>query len=129
MSFVLDQGNNHAVEVEEEQDEMEAELREGLLWGMVSFCPVYRPCRLDSGVPYLLVHIKLPENLGRVQEMGVVEDPRSLSAMRPLPKDSPSTYFLTFHPRRGRLRINGSQYPLIRNMNVRNPWTATSGMM
>lgn len=110
---------------------MEAKLREGLLWGIVSFCPVYSPCRLHSDVPYLLVHIKLPENLGRVEEMGVVENPRSQSAMpmRPLSADSPSTYFLTFHPRRGRLRINGSQYPLIRNMNVRNPWTATSGMM
>jgi hypothetical protein len=39
------------------------------------------------------------------------------------------THFLILYPRSGRLRMRGSQYPLIRNMNVKNPWTATSGMM
>ena len=39
------------------------------------------------------------------------------------------TYFLMFHPMSGKLRIRGSQYPLIRNMKVRNPCTAASGMM
>lgn len=36
MGLVPDQGDDHAVEVEEEQDEVEAELREGFL-GIVSF--------------------------------------------------------------------------------------------
>lgn len=31
MSLVLDQSDNHAIQVEEKQDEMEAKLREGLL--------------------------------------------------------------------------------------------------
>lgn len=36
MGFVLDQGDDHAVEVKEEQDEMETELGERFLWHSVS---------------------------------------------------------------------------------------------
>lgn len=37
MSLVLDQSDDHAVQVEEEQDEMEAELGEGFLGVSISF--------------------------------------------------------------------------------------------
>jgi hypothetical protein len=30
-------------------------------------------------------------------------------------------YFLTFQPRRGRLRMRGTQYPLMRKRKVRKP--------
>ena len=52
VSLVLDKGDDHAVEVEEEQDEMEAELREG----------------------FLLMHVQLPEDLSRIQKMCVVHN-------------------------------------------------------
>ncbi len=40
-----------------------------------------------------------------------------------------ATYFLTLNARSGRLSISATQYPLIRNKNVRKPWTAASGMI
>jgi hypothetical protein len=49
---VPDQGDDHAVQVEEEQDEMKAELRKR----------------------FLLVNVQLPEDLGRIKEMGVVHN-------------------------------------------------------
>lgn len=52
MSLVPDEGDNHAVEVEEEENQVEAEL----------------------GERFLLVNIKLPEDLSRVKEVGVVND-------------------------------------------------------
>jgi hypothetical protein len=36
-------------------------------------------------------------------------------------------YFFAFHANSGRFRIKASQYPLIKNINVRNAWTAASG--
>lgn len=52
MGLVSDQGDDHAVQVEEEQDEVETELCEG----------------------FLLMHVQLPEDLSRVQEMRVVNN-------------------------------------------------------
>jgi len=52
MRLVPDQSDNHAVEVKEEHDQVEAELGEGLF----------------------LVHVKLAEYLCRIKEMGVVDD-------------------------------------------------------
>lgn len=51
--LVPDQGHDHGVEVEEEHEQVEAELDEGLL----------------------LVHVQLAEDLGRVEEVLVLEDP------------------------------------------------------
>lgn len=53
VALILDQGDDHAVQVEEEHDEVEAELDEGLL----------------------LMDVEFPEDLGRVQEVGVVNNP------------------------------------------------------
>lgn len=50
--LVPDQSDDHGVEVEEEHEQVEAELDEGLL----------------------LVHVQLAEDLGRVQEVLVLED-------------------------------------------------------
>ena len=73
MCLVLDQGDDHAVQVEEEQDEVEPELGEGFLRQSVSPCSPNR----TGTVSYLLVHVELPEDLSRVQEMRVVDDPTS----------------------------------------------------
>jgi hypothetical protein len=50
--LISNEGNNHAIQVEEEHDEVKAQLDEG----------------------FLLMHIQLPENLRRIQEMLVLED-------------------------------------------------------
>lgn len=52
MRLVADKGDDHAVEVEEEHDQVEAELDER----------------------FLLMNVELSENLGRIQEMLVFED-------------------------------------------------------
>lgn len=52
MRLVLNEGNDHAVEVEEEHDEVETELGEG----------------------FPLVYIQLAEDLGGIQEMSVVNN-------------------------------------------------------
>lgn len=52
VALITDQGNNHAVEVEEEHEEVEAKLDEG----------------------FLLVHVQLAENLGRIQKVLVLVD-------------------------------------------------------
>jgi hypothetical protein len=52
-ALVADQRNNHAVQVEEEHEQVEAELDEALL----------------------LVHVQFSEDLSRVEEVLVVEDP------------------------------------------------------
>jgi hypothetical protein len=46
-----------------------------------------------------------------------------------VPGEGKVTYFLMFQISSGRFRTKASQYPLIRNRKVRNPWTAASGMM
>jgi hypothetical protein len=51
--LIADEGDNHAVKVEEEHDQVEAKLDEG----------------------FLLMDVELAENLGSIQEMGVVDDP------------------------------------------------------
>jgi hypothetical protein len=52
VGLVPDKSNNHAVEVKEEHDQMEAELDERLL----------------------LVDVQLAEDLGSIQQVGVLED-------------------------------------------------------
>jgi len=52
MRFIADEGNNHAVEVEEEHEQVEAQFDEG----------------------FLLVHIELSEDFRRVQKVLVLED-------------------------------------------------------
>jgi hypothetical protein len=73
VSLVLDQGNDHAVQVEEEEDEVEAELGEGFL----QVVPLVWILRGRTGLwsPYLLVNVELAEDLGGVEEVGVVNDP------------------------------------------------------
>ena len=51
-ALVADEGDDHGVEVEEEHEQVEAELDEG----------------------FLLVHVQLAEDLGRVEEVLVFED-------------------------------------------------------
>lgn len=57
VGLVLNEGNDHLVEVEEEHQQVEAELDEGLL----------------------LMNVQLPEDLGCVQQVRVLDDPRARS--------------------------------------------------
>ena len=132
VGLVLNQGDDHAVEVKEEQDEVETELGERFLRIAMLACHFPSQGRFRF-IPNLLVHVQLPEDLGRVQEMGVIDNPRQNSQYIAVPRAQVymhrTTYFLTFQATSGTLRTRGSQYPLIRNRKVRKPWTATSGMM
>ena len=77
---------------------------------------------------YPLVRVQLPENLGCVKEMLVLENPVKCKC-HVCSQTGCSTYFFAFHASSGKFRIKASQYPLIKNMKVRNAWTAASGMM
>lgn len=74
MRLVADKGDDHAVEVEEEHDKVEAELDERFLMPSSAACKCGRKNRARA---YLLVDVELSENLGRVQEVLVLEDPVS----------------------------------------------------
>lgn len=89
------------------------------------------------------MNVQLPEDLGCVQQVRVLDDPRARSVSHLVvaqPELQSSgriacprwwwvTYFLAFQANSGRLTIKGSQYPLMRNRKVKNPCTAASGMM
>ena len=75
---------------------------------------------LDEGL--LLVHVELPEDLGRVEQVLVLEDPAqvllvymfarrfkaaSANALESFAENE--TYFFAFQATRGRLRISGTQ--------------------
>jgi hypothetical protein len=85
VGLIADEGDNHAVEVEEEHQEMETELDERLLYGPLA---VNKPDHYSVQL-YLLVNIQLAEDFGCVQKMLVLEDPivtRSVSTSYPIPK-------------------------------------------
>jgi hypothetical protein len=68
---------------------------------------------------YLLMNVQLPEDLCRVEQMVLLEDPVICQYNASLLDQSNSTYFLPFHAKRGKLRMSATQYPLMRNKNVR----------
>lgn len=77
VAFVADEGDDHAVQVEEEHQEVEAQLDERFLelaHGRVSYRAHSRRARKPM-ITNLLVHIQLAENLGRIQQVLVVVDP------------------------------------------------------
>jgi hypothetical protein len=69
VTFVPDEGNDHAVEIEKEHDQVEAELDEGFLVTAVSrLCYAFEWYEEQNRDPaYLFVYIQLPENLRRIQ--------------------------------------------------------------
>ena len=71
--LVLNQGDDHAVQVEEEEHEVEAELGEGFLGSSVS--AVLSDLGPALGLAHLLVDVELAEDLGGIQEMRVVDYP------------------------------------------------------
>jgi hypothetical protein len=82
MAFVADEGDNHAVQVEEEHQEVEAQLDEGFLEIAHTNGSVTKLMTKARGDPSkntaktnLLVHIQLAENLGRIQQVLVVVYP------------------------------------------------------
>lgn len=78
-----------------------------------------QPCSTGraNGTTDLLVYVELPEDLGRVQEMLVLEDPVPINTL--LHAVMCPTYFLPFQANRGRFRIRATQYPLMRKRKVR----------
>jgi hypothetical protein len=78
--------------------------------------------------------VKLAEDLGRIKQVSVVDDPGkcvspSASSNSEIISRTLLTYFLAFQAIKGRLRMRGSQYPLMRNRKVKKAWTPASGMM
>lgn len=73
ITLITDQGNNHAVKIEEEHKKVEAKLDEGFLNTISS----QSLCGKLGGrnQTYLLVHVQLAENLGRIQKVLVLVDP------------------------------------------------------
>jgi hypothetical protein len=69
--LILDEGHNHAVEVEEEHDEMEAKFCERFLW--IKLADNTDPAIWAS--TNLLVDVELAEDLGSIQKMCVVHNP------------------------------------------------------
>jgi len=90
MALVTDERDNHGVEVEEEHEQVEAELDEALL----------------------LVHVELAEDLGGVEQVLVLDDSggrgqqcnKSSALALLIP-----THFLAFHATNGRFSSSGSQ--------------------
>ena len=81
ISLVPDQGDNHTVEVEEEHDKVESKLEERLLHHVSTLAavPVCIICILKAGTrsrTNLLVSVQRPENLGRVEKVRIVKNPR-----------------------------------------------------
>jgi hypothetical protein len=116
--LVSNKRDDHAVQVEEEHDEVEAELEKA----------------------FLLVHVQFPEDLGRVEEVLVVHDPVKIRLVSHVQECGgyfirgwgavcAITYFFAFHARRGRFSNSAIQYPLMRKRKVKKAWTAASGMM
>lgn len=81
VALITDQGNNHAVEVEEEHEEVEAKLDEGFLKTRVRVSHCAAVCDLRNQTD-LLVHVQLAENLGRIQKVLVLVDPIFLKTTR-----------------------------------------------
>jgi hypothetical protein len=130
LALVTDKGDNHGVQVPEEQEEVEAELDEGLL----------------------LVGVELTEDLRRVEQVVLLIDPTPrvssdeswfiaivLDARMRLAdeaEDSQSrrkgvfaTHFFAFHANSGMLSRRVTQYPLIRKRNVKKACRPASGTM
>lgn len=114
--LVADEGDNHAVEVEEEHEQVEAELDKGFLRG-VSYeqGQGLRICLVTD----LLVNVKLAEDLRSIKKMGVVDNPEILLAYVTNVLCDVATNFLMFQPRRGKLRTRATQYPLRRKRRVK----------
>jgi hypothetical protein len=125
VGFVADKGNDHAVEVEEEHDEMEAELDEGFLKLLLAAC---RPSRKAAQVLtflWTLSFLKISVASRRCWFSKIL----CLVSIRVYGKRVCRTDFFAFHASRGRFRIRAIQYPLTRNRMVMKAWTAASGTM
>jgi hypothetical protein len=113
-------------------------------WSAKSPFPHHRYAQRTNA--YLLMHVQFPEDLGGIQQMCVIQNSvirsvecyfqhplfcskTSCSSKNPGAWSAEQTYFLTLNARSGRFSKSAIQYPLIRNKNVRNPWTAASGTM
>jgi hypothetical protein len=82
--FLLNQGNNHAVQVEEEHDQVEAQLDKGFLdaasASVVRSNGTNAPMRTHcSGQSYSLVDVQLSEDFSCIKQVLIVNDSAILS--------------------------------------------------
>jgi hypothetical protein len=73
--LVADESDDHAVEVEEEHEQVETEFDEGFLCSVSALSPG----AILRWVSDLLVYVELPEDLGCIQKMLVLKDPTAVS--------------------------------------------------
>ena len=120
MSIVPNQSYNHTVEVEEEHHKVEAKLEKRFL--AMSIIPLgQHGCVSTFLWTFNFLKISVASRRCWLSKI--------LGAVREYPIDLAYTNFLPFHPKRGKLRMNATQYPLIRKRRVRKACTAASGMM
>jgi hypothetical protein len=117
VGFIADKGDDHAVEVEEEHEQVETELDERFLCGVSTLC--HCAMRILSckeavnrvtgcclyRVSYLLVYVELPEDFRCVQKVLVLKNPAmvSLCLGAMLPTDIVHTSF------RSKPKVAGSE--------------------
>lgn len=140
---VADESHDHAVQVEEEEEQMETELDKRLL--CVRLVPALISTRTQTRarhtflwtLSFLKISVAsrrwvLSIILGSVSFTPLHSEqvaPPQRQKRRRIKVQLEETYFLALYARRGRLRTTGSQYPLMRNRKVRKAWTAASGMI
>lgn len=118
-TLISNESYNHAVEVEEEHEQVEAEFDKG----------------------FFLVDVQFSEDLSSVEKVLVIIDPirhilgysyhisKAFHTSEERVCDCGCTYFFPFQATSGRFSNSGSQYPLIRNSAVKKAWMPASGMM
>ena len=84
VGLVADEGDDHAVQVEEEHQQVETQLDERFLARVSSGHCRWKP--EDARDSYLLMDVQLPEDFCRVEQVVLLENPMSLSAGQVPPK-------------------------------------------
>ena len=133
MRFVADQGHNHAVQVEEEHQEVETQFDERFLHRLVTHICVRKQKKKRGNTPSCARSAcgrspSHPADAGSRRSWN-----RQLSVprgrLRGVPGSTKTTYFFALNANSGRFSTIATQYPLMINRKVRNPWTAASGTM
>jgi hypothetical protein len=135
VALIADQGNDHAVEVEEEHQEVEAKLDERFL-----------KYEFESAIARQIVnqenrpscaHSACGKSRSHLGDAGYRRSYNSketqvsltLGVREGLAPGELPTYFFALNATRGRFSTMASQYPLITKRKVRKAWTAASGMI
>lgn len=135
MCFVAYQGDDHAVEVEEEHDEVEAEFDEGFLerGGWLVSGVGFPDCLCSRDGPFcgrLICGIsRLRRGDVGCRKSWLCHAISSTFSLRESRDGGHRAYFFALYASNGRFSINAIQYPLIRKSAVRKAWTPASGTM